>query len=60
MSKTNKDEIIVKFYARVDLGEEIMTFPSDYTNEQIEEEWREWRAGEVDSGWYRVEDDDED
>ncbi len=54
MSKTNKDEIIVKFYARVDLGEEIMTFPSDYTNEQIEEEWREWRAGEVDSGWYRV------
>lgn len=44
----------VKFYAHVDLGEEVVELPDNYTDEQIEEHWREWRNDMVDSGWYKL------
>ena len=41
----------VKFYVSIGIGEgqeEIVELPDDYTNDDIEEEFLEWRAGYVD------------
>lgn len=50
----------VKFYVSVGIGEgqeEIVELPDDYTNDDIEEEFLEWRAGYVDSCWIKLDED---
>ena len=48
----------VKFYVSVGTGEgqeEIVELPDGYTDEEIEEDFLEWRAGYVDSCWIKLE-----
>ncbi len=53
-------QMFVKFYVHVDaVTDEVIELPDNYTDEQIEEEWREWRSNAVNSGWYKVDSEDE-
>ena len=49
----------VKFYLSVGIGEgqeEIVDLPNDYSDDEIEAEFLEWRAGFVDSCWIKLDD----
>ncbi len=48
----------IKFYAYIDTAEEVIELPDDYTDEQIDEYWQEWRAG-IEIGWTRIDDENE-
>ena len=47
----------VKFYLAIGNGEgqeEIVDLPDNYTDEDIEEDFLEWRAGYLDSCWEKL------
>ena len=49
----------VKFYLSVGVGdgqEEIVYLPDDFTEDEIEDEFLEWRAGYLDSCWIKLDD----
>ena len=49
----------VKFYVSVGVGEgqeEIVDLPDDFTDDEIEDEFLEWRAGYLDSCWIKLDD----
>lgn len=49
----------VKFFLEIGLGEgisEVVEVADGMSEEQIEDEFLEWRAGHLDSGWSFVED----
>ena len=47
----------VKFYLSISVGdgqEEIVDLPDDFTDDEIEDELLEWRAGYLDSCWIKL------
>ena len=49
----------VKFYLSVGVGEgqeEIVVLPDDFTEDEIEGEFLEWRAWYLDSCWIKLDD----
>lgn len=51
----------VKFYMSVGISEgqeEIVELPDDYSDDEIEEDFLEWRAGYIDSCWVKLDEGD--
>ena len=48
----------IKFYASLGYcnadEEDIIKYENDITNQEIEDDWKEWINGVLDSGWYEV------
>ena len=47
----------VKFYLSIGVGEgqeEIVDLPDDYIDDEIEDEFLEWRAGYIDGCWIKL------